>query len=125
MSDTYILANANQVRRFTAWLGRLTFDKPWKVTIERIEPGSSIEQECVLRGMEKAISEFTGHDKEEVHEMMLARHYGTEEVDLGNGQKLVRPARRTRTGANPLKYPEMREHMRFVEAVGREIGALA
>jgi hypothetical protein len=123
VSDTFILGNVGQVRRFIAWLGGLTFDKPWKVTVERIEPGSSIEQECVLRGIEKAIADFTGHDKEEVHEMMLARHYGVEEVDLGNGQKLVRP-RRTRTGTNPLKHPEMREHMRFVEAVGRELGAI-
>lgn len=122
--DVFLLSNVGQVRRFMAWLTGLSFDKAWKVTVERIERGSSIEQECVLRGMEKAIADFTGHDKDEVHEMMLARHYGTEDIDLGNGQKLVRPKRRTRTGTDPLKHPEMAEHMRFVEAVGRELGAI-
>lgn len=117
-AETFLLTNVGQVRRFVMWLGRLSFDKPWKVTIQRVERGSTVEQEAVLRGKERQIAEFTGHDPDEIHDEMLAQHYGTEQVG-----KLIRPARRTRTGPNPLTAGEMGDHIRFVEAfAARELG---
>jgi hypothetical protein len=56
--------------------------------------------------------------------MMLARHYGLEEVDLGNGPEARAPGQAHAHRHDPLKHPEMREHMRFVEAVARERGAI-
>lgn len=117
-AETFILTNAGAAVRFIGFLRSLRFDKPWKVTIQRIEPGARVDQEAVLRGKERRIADYTGHDAEEVHDMMLARHFGTETVDLGNGKQLVRPARRTRSGSNPLNESEMRQHMRFVETFG-------
>lgn len=117
-AETFVLANVGQVRRFVMWLGRLSFDKPWKVTIQQVSRGSTVEQEAVLRGKERQIAEFTGHDPDEIHEQMLADHYGTEQVG-----KLIRPARRTRTGPNSLNAAEMSDHIRWVEAfAARELG---
>lgn len=127
-AETFVLTSVGQVHRFAGWLARLTFEKPWRVTIERMEPRARVDQEAVLRGMERKIAEFTGHEPDEVHDVMLARHYGTVVVDLGHGRKLERPARRTRTGENKLSETEMREHMRFVEAfasteLGLDVGS--
>lgn len=116
MSETFIIANAGHVRRLIAWFGRISFDnRPWKVTVQRIEPGAGTDQEAVLRGMERQIAEFTGNDPDTVHETLLAKHYGTEKIELA-GAVLTRPARRTRTGEHKLSRSEMRDHMRFVEA---------
>ena len=121
--ETIILGHATAARRLIMRLMGLTFDRPWKVTIERVEPGAGTDQEAVLRGKERSIAEFTGHDPDEVHEEMLARHYGTEEVDLGGGRILIRPARRTRTGPKKLNRSEMGDHIRYVEAfAARELG---
>lgn len=102
--------------QLVAWLRTIDYTKPWLITIERLEPGSSYEQQCVLRGKEAKISAHTGEDPDDVHDRLLCMHYGTEELDLGNGKIIERPARRTRTGRNPLGYSEMTEHMRYVDA---------
>ncbi len=116
--ETIILSHGVSARRFIQRLMGLTFDRPWKITLEQVTGRARTDQEAVLRGKERIISEFTGQDMEDVHDLMLARHYGTERVELGGGKYMERPARRTRTGENPLSPQEMREHITFVEAFG-------
>lgn len=115
-AETFILGQASDLRRVIAFVNRITFDgRPWKVTIERVEPGAGTDQEAVLRGMERQIAEHTGNDPEDVHDALLRKHYGVEKVEIG-GAVLERPARRTRTGRNKLKRSEMHDHLRYVEA---------
>lgn len=116
--ETIILTHGVSARRLIQRLMGLTFEKPWKITIEQVTGRARTSQEAVLRGKERIIADYTGHDPDEVHEQMLARHYGTIDVDLGNGRTWSRPARRTRTGDNPLSPAEMSQHIMFVEAFG-------
>jgi hypothetical protein len=120
--ETYVISNIGSLKRFIAWLWTLDFSKPWMFTVKRVEPGASVELEAVLRGKERLISEFTGHDMEEIHDAMLIRHYGKETIILKDGTEWERPARRTRTGKNKLSYSETVEHVRFVEAFGATLG---
>lgn len=123
MTETFVVSTASEIRRFVAWLGARSFKYALQITVKRVDREAGVDQEAVLRGMERRIADFTGHEPDEVHDEMLARHYGTVEVDLGGGKKLVRPARRTRTGENSLGRAEMQQHMRFVEAfAARELG---
>lgn len=114
--ETVVLTHAMSARRLITRLLGLTFEKPWRITIERVDGRARTDQEAVLRGKERIIADHTGHDPDEVHEQMLSRHYGTVTIDLGNGKTMDRPARRTRTGDNPLSPQEMTDHIRWVEA---------
>lgn len=115
-AEVFIVQHAVDLRRFIAWCGRLTFERGWKISVERLTPRARVDQEAVLRGKERQISEFTGQDPDDIHERMLVLHYGTDRVEVGNGQIWERPARRTRTGPNPLNEDEMRDHIRYVES---------
>lgn len=120
--ETFVVGSAAQLGRLVLLLRRMTFERPWKVTLERVEPRAGTDQEAVLRGIERAISEFTGQDMPSVHDELLAQHYGVERIPLRGGGELVRPARRTRTGAKPLKRGEMRDHIKFAEAFAASLG---
>lgn len=117
-TESYVIDSISSLRRFMDWLRQLDFRKPWIISIKRLEPGASVEQEAVLRGKERLISQFTGHDMEEVHDEMLIRHYGKKTITFRDGTTMEMPARRTRTGKDKLGYSEMLEHIRFVEAFG-------
>lgn len=123
MNGLYVVKSASSLATLLQGLRHIDFSKQWLITIKRLEPGSSYEQECVLRGMEDKIAKFTGEDPDDVHENMLCMHYGTESVELHGGRIIQRPLRRTRTGKNKLGHSEMTEHMRYVEAfASRELG---
>lgn len=121
--QVFIVQHGVHMRRLFAWLGQLTFERGWKITVERLNPKARVDQEAVLRGKERTIALETDNDAEAVHDRMLAMHYGTERIELGEGRFWERPARRTRTGKNPLSQDEMRDHILFVEAfAARELG---
>jgi hypothetical protein len=120
--ETYVVDSIASLRRLIDWLRTLDFRKPWSITVKRIEPGASVELEAVLRGKERLIADFTGHDMEEIHEEMLIRHYGKRTITFTDGTTREVPARRTRTGKDKLAYSEMVQHIRFVEAFGAQLG---
>lgn len=111
-SDPIILTNATAARRLIQRLMSLTFERPWKVTIERVVGGRTVEQNAVLRGMERTIAEFVGEDPDAMHEILLARRFGTVEISLGEGRTMQRPARRS----SDLNRTEMADYLRWVEA---------
>lgn len=122
MNETIYLRSGADVLRFFAFLKRLTFATPWKVTLERVERRARVDQEAVLRGFERAICEHTGQDIPTIHDELLMMRWGVKEHVCRDGTVMRVPARRTRTGDNPLNESEMREHMRFVEAEARSMG---
>lgn len=111
-TETIFVGNALSARRLVQRLLSLTFDKPWKVTLQRIEGGRTVEQNAVLRGKVRVIAEFTGEDPDRMHEILLARRFGTEDVDLGGGKTMQRPARRS----SDLSHAEMSEYMHWIDA---------
>lgn len=116
MKEVFIVRSATDLLHMFAFGRSISFKRPWKVIWQEIDRVAGVDQEAVLRGKERKIAQHTGQDPDEVHEEMLIRHYGSETVDLGNGVTWTRPARRTRTGPNPLTRSEMVEHTRYVEA---------
>lgn len=115
--QTFVIGSAWQaLSQVIPFVKRLTFEKPWRITFQLVEPGSTLDQQATLRGIEQKICDHTGEDMPRVHDELLCRHYGTEQIDLGNGNIHVRPARRTRTGPNPLSESEMQEHIEYVRA---------
>lgn len=122
-AQVFIVQHGVHMRRLFAWLGQLTFERGWKITVERLNPRARVDQEAVLRGKERQIADETGHDPDEIHERMLVMHFGTERIEIGQGVVWERPARRTRTGDKPLDEHEMRDHIIWVEAwAARELG---
>jgi len=114
--DTFIIGSASQVGRFVLFLKSLTFERPWKVTIERVEPYRTVEQNAVLRGFVRQIAEFTGEEPDRMHEILLARRFGSERVELGGGNFINRPARRS----SDLSRREMADYMTWVQAFAAE-----
>jgi hypothetical protein len=115
-ADTFVIGSASQVGRFVLFLKSLTFERPWKVTIERVEPRRSIPQNDKLRAMEREIAQTTGHDPDELHEILLARHFGTQRVELGGGKFINRPALRS----SDLTRAQMGDYITWVHAFAAE-----
>jgi hypothetical protein len=93
--ETFHLTHAQAARRLIMRLMGLTFDRPWKVTIERIDSTRTLDQNAKWRAMVRDIAEHTGEDPDRMHEVLLAERFGTERVELGNGKHMDRPARRS------------------------------
>jgi hypothetical protein len=119
--QTYFLGSGLNVLRAIAALKQLTFagKRQWVMTLEPVEPHHSDAQRKKLRAMEGELAEHTGNDSDELHEILLARRFGIEEVNLGGGTMLHRPARRT----SDLSRSEMAEYITWVQAfAAREAG---
>lgn len=114
--DSYVIDNPTTLARLVRWLGTLDFKRTWRITVERIEPKSGVDQEAVLRGKEAKIAAFTGDTPAFIHDWLLYLHYGGELYFPRPGVYFVVPYRRTRTGENPLRRSEMTDHLRFVDA---------
>jgi hypothetical protein len=119
--QTYFLSSGVNVLRAIAALKQLTFGpkRGYVITIEPVEPHHTDAQRKKLRAMEGEIAEHTGNDPDELHEILLARRFGIEEVNLGNGKVLHRPARRS----SDLSRSEMGDFITWVQAfAAREAG---
>lgn len=115
MTDQIVLRSGTDVLQAIALLKRLGFKKPVLLTLKTIEPKARTDQEAVLRGMESKIARHTGTGPQSVHDELLKAHYGVIRIQAGK-HVFEEPARRTRSGPNPLGESEMQEHLRFVEA---------
>lgn len=115
-AETFIIQSPAMMQRLVTYLARQRdFSVPWRIEIEQCLEVAGQDQEAVLRGKESKIARHTGYGAEEIHEIMLSEHYGTEKIEVG-GHIWERPRRRTRTGPNKLNREEMKEHIRFVES---------
>jgi hypothetical protein len=119
--QTYFLGSGVQVLRAIAALKQLTFGpkRGYVVTIETVEPHHTDAQRRKLRAMEGELAQHTGNDPDELHEILLARRFGIEEVALGDGKVLHRPRRRT----SDLGRTEMADYITWLQAFAvREAG---
>ena len=121
MSEQRFLLQTPQHRaRLLAEIGQLQFRKGrgYMVVFEPIDMNTVAGQKRRLRSIEREICDHTGHDMEEVHERLLARKYGTKEVDLGNGRTMHQPARRS----SDMGYQEIVDYIDWVISIGIEYG---
>ena len=117
--ETFVLQHAHAARRLITRLMGMTFDRPWKVTIEPVTGGRTLDQNTKWRAMVRDIAEHTGEDPDDMHEILLARRFGTELVDLGHGKHMHRPARRS----SDLTKQEMADLITWGQAfAARELG---
>lgn len=112
--QTYYLGSGVQVLRAIAALKQLTFGpkRQFVMTLEPIEPHHTDAQRRKLRAMEGELGAHTGMDPDELHEILLARRFGIEEVELGAGKVLHRPSRRS----SDLSRGEMGDYIVWVQA---------
>jgi hypothetical protein len=121
MSELRFLLNSRQhAARLMAHIGQLQYQagRGFMVTFEPIDLNTIAGQKRRLRSIEREICDHSGHDMEEVHERLLARKYGTKEVDLGNGKTMDLPARRS----SDMGMAEIIDYIDWVISIGIEYG---
>lgn len=130
MSDPTLLRQVyypqDDERRQRDKLGRLTHllsnpAHPIEVTVRRHRKKHSSEARGYLWGVCYAmLSEASGYEKEELHEAMCARYFGTKVVEV-MGQRFERPSRTTTTNeAGERDELSAKDYYDFIEAVIRE-----
>ena len=77
-------------------LASLDLTKQWLLTVEPWHARRTISQNARLWKLHQLASEATGYQPEELHEMALCRHFGSEEIEVG-GQRYIRPLKRSST----------------------------
>lgn len=119
--QTFLLAHAGHVKRFVNWLLQLTFrpGQRWLVRVEKYSERRTIDQNAKIRAIDREIAAFTGDDPDDMHEILLARRFGTERIELGGGKFMERPARRT----SQLSKQEAADYITWLQAfAARECG---
>jgi hypothetical protein len=109
-----------------SFVSRLPDTKAWKVEITEHRKTRTEEQNHALFGLAyKVLSEETGYTKDELHEAMCKRHFGTIEREVF-GQVVTRPYRTTTTGPDGkrdvLPWDAFSEFYASVEQVAAEAG---
>jgi hypothetical protein len=120
-ADTFVLTSMGQVQRLTRWLlGSLTFagGRAWCVTVERVDPRHTDGQRKLLRAIEGEMASHTGYEKEELHDLLLAGHYGTKRLEVMRGLVIEVPARRT----SDMNREEMTRHIDWVKDRAESMG---
>jgi len=99
-----------------------------RVTVCQYRKDRSTDQNAALFGVAyKALSEFTGYEAHELHEMMLKAYFGVR-TNTAFGVTIERPARTTTTDHNGeeslLNTVEFNDLYSFIQRKGAEIGCL-
>lgn len=66
-AETFHLRSASQVGSFVLFLRRLTFDRPWRVTIERVDEHGSEGQRKKIRAIVGEMAMHSGEEAELRH----------------------------------------------------------
>jgi hypothetical protein len=106
----YVLTEATKpaiLRRLSA----LACRTPWKLVLTPKRDRRSLDQNARLWKLHALAAEATGYDAEEMHEIMLQRHFGVVEKPLGE-QVFTLPRRRS----SRLDVAEFAAFMEYVEA---------
>lgn len=107
MSKSYIIQTDDQRTRLQQFLDRR--ELPFQVEVGDVRHQRTIAQNSRLWALHALASKETGHSPEELHELMLCRHFGTREIEVGGFTKVV-PLKRSSTR-------EKQEFRDFLEAV--------
>lgn len=84
---------------------------PFQVEVGPIREQRTISQNSRLWALHTLASKETGHTPEEMHEIMLCKHFGSKEIEAG-GQRLTVPLKRSST----RDKAEFREFLESVES---------
>ena len=106
---TFVLADDAQRQRFKLWLDR----QPLPLQVEAGEPREqrTSDQNRRLWKLHQLAAKATGYSPDELHELMLCKHFGVREMKVG---ALSRPIPLKRSSARDKR--EFSEFMEFVES---------
>jgi len=107
---TIILDNEQKRDRASAWLAKIPVDEVMELSLKAYKPTRSQEQNRRYWLIVGKVSDHTGHDPADLHEMFKAKFLGAEEKEL-NGEKIT-----TVKSSAKLKVGEFRDYMERVEA---------
>jgi hypothetical protein len=100
----FIIGSESVRRNVAAFIAKLPFERPVEVFVRDYVEKRSLEQNALLWAWHSAAAKHTGHSSEEMHEFALMRHFGTQEIKVGELVRLV-----------PLKRSSMRNKKEFNE----------
>jgi hypothetical protein len=114
---TIIIDSPARRDRAVAWLGKIPCDEVLELALRPYKPTRSEKQNARYWLLLTKISEHTGHDKDELHEMMKARFLGSFEKEIA-GEKITAIKSSARLKVKEfLEYSERVEHW-AVETLG-------
>ena len=108
MSRTFHIEEPEQRERLISFLAKR--DLPFQVDYGPIREHRTTSQNSRLWALHTLASKETGYTPEELHELALARHFGTKEIEVG-GKVLTVPMKRSST----RDKQEFREFLDSVE----------
>jgi predicted secreted protein len=111
MTPVTILVDSPAKRdKVVAWLAKVPVDEVLELSLRPYKPTRSQEQNKRYWLLVDKIAEHTGHDAQELHEMLKVKFLGVEERTLaGEHISAVRPS-------SKLKVSEFRDYSDRVEA---------
>jgi hypothetical protein len=83
-----------------------------------VDPRHTDGQRKLLRAIEGEMASHTGYEKEELHDLLLAGHYGTKRLEVMRGLVIEVPARRT----SDMNREEMTRHIDWVKDRAESMG---
>ena len=73
-----LMSRENVINRLLDAVMNLPLDKGWRVWIEEVKSERSLAQNAYLFAVPyKLLSDRTGYEKEDIHEHLLGKHFGT------------------------------------------------
>jgi hypothetical protein len=108
VSRTFHIEEPEQRERLISFLAKR--DLPFQVDYGPIREHRTTSQNSRLWALHTLASKETGYTPEELHELALARHFGTKEIEVG-GKVLTVPMKRSST----RDKQEFREFLDSVE----------
>ena len=108
MSRSFLIQTSDQRDRLFQFLAKR--DLPMQVEVGEPREHRSVSQNSRLWALHSMAAKETGYTPDELHELMLAKHFGTKSVQIGDKFFEV-PAKRSST----REKQEFREFLDFVE----------
>ena len=108
--QTIIIDTPSKRDRAVKWLAHIPVDEVMELSLRPYKPTRSQIQNARYWAIVTKISEHTGHDKDELHEMLKMRFLGTQTSEL-EGETITHQRSSAR-----LKVKEFAEYMERCEA---------
>lgn len=103
METFYLEKGERDLSKVVAFMSRLSPSFRWEVIVKRYQKPRSDPQNSALWGVAyKRLSDFTGHDKDELHDIFMKAYFGKVEKSLF-GEASIKPRRTTTHDENGNK----------------------
>jgi hypothetical protein len=107
MQRSFVIETSDQRERLVSFISKR--DLPIQVEVGPVRQQRTLPQNQRLWALHALASKETGYAPEELHELMLCRHFGTREIDV-SGHRMTVPLKRSSTR-------EKQEFREFLDAV--------